>query len=109
MFAGFKMLNEAPITPDYLNSEEVLFAQTCQRSIQNLLDDLHSRAEPLRETSLARDLLEWDRRNRSGGRRTTGNDCTSGEPERVKGRFTRFADGAMISPCSGAALVTCCS
>ena len=39
VFAGFKMLNEAPITPDYLNSEEVLFAQTCQRSIQNLLDD----------------------------------------------------------------------
>ena len=39
VFAGFKMLNEAPVTPDYLNSEEVLFAQTCQRSIQNLLDD----------------------------------------------------------------------
>ena len=39
VFAGFKILNEAPITPDYLNSKEVLFAQTCQRSIQNLLND----------------------------------------------------------------------
>jgi hypothetical protein len=38
VLAGFKMLNEAPATPDYLNSEEVRFAQTCQCAIQNLLD-----------------------------------------------------------------------
>jgi hypothetical protein len=39
VFAGFRMLNEGQPTPDYLNSEEVILAQTCQRSIQNLLDD----------------------------------------------------------------------
>jgi hypothetical protein len=39
VFAGFRMLNEGQPTPDYLNSEEVRLAQTCQRSIQNLLDD----------------------------------------------------------------------
>ena len=39
VFAGFRMLNEGQPTPDYLNSEEVRLAQTCQRSIQNLLDN----------------------------------------------------------------------
>ena len=33
------MLNEGQPTIDYLNSNEVLQAQACQRAIQNLLDD----------------------------------------------------------------------
>jgi len=39
VFSGFRLLNEGQPTPAYLNSEDVLLAQTCQRSIQNLLDD----------------------------------------------------------------------
>jgi hypothetical protein len=39
VFARLRMLNEAPATFDYLNSEEALQAQACQRAIQNLLDD----------------------------------------------------------------------
>jgi hypothetical protein len=39
VLARFEPLNEGHPTPDYLNSEEVRLAQTCQRSIQNLLDD----------------------------------------------------------------------
>jgi hypothetical protein len=39
IFAHFTMLNEVSPTTDFLNSDEVLEAQACQRSIQNLLDD----------------------------------------------------------------------
>jgi hypothetical protein len=38
VFARFGMLNEGEPTIDFLNSLEVLDAQRCQRSIQNLLD-----------------------------------------------------------------------
>jgi hypothetical protein len=39
VLAQFAMLNETEPTIDFLNSEEVLQAQACQRSIQNLVDD----------------------------------------------------------------------
>ena len=39
VFAPFRMLNEGTPTTDFLNSGEVLEAQACQRSIQNLLDE----------------------------------------------------------------------
>jgi hypothetical protein len=38
VFARFGMLNEGEPTIKFLNSPEVLDAQHCQRSIQNLLD-----------------------------------------------------------------------
>jgi hypothetical protein len=38
VFAKFGMLNEGQPTIEFLNSPEVLDAQRCQRSIQNLLD-----------------------------------------------------------------------
>jgi hypothetical protein len=38
VFAKFGILNEGEPTPEFLNSPEVLYAQQCQRSIQNLLD-----------------------------------------------------------------------
>jgi hypothetical protein len=38
VFAKFRMLNEGEPTIEFLNSPEVLDAQQCQRSIQNLLD-----------------------------------------------------------------------
>ena len=39
VFAQFVMLNETEPTIDFTNSKEVLQAQACQRSIQNLVDD----------------------------------------------------------------------
>jgi hypothetical protein len=39
VFAQFAMLSETEPTIDFLNSKEVLQAQLCQRSIQNLVDD----------------------------------------------------------------------
>jgi hypothetical protein len=58
VLAGFKMLNEAPATPDYLNSEEVRFAQTCQCAIQNLLDD--STYEPSHYEKLRWLAIYWN-------------------------------------------------
>jgi len=39
VFARFRLLNEGQPTPDHLNSPEAILAQTCQSSIQNLLNE----------------------------------------------------------------------
>jgi hypothetical protein len=39
IFARLRILNETRPTVDFLNSEEILQAQACQRAIQGLLDD----------------------------------------------------------------------
>jgi hypothetical protein len=58
VFAGFRLLNEGYATPEYLNSDEVLFAQKCQRAIQNALNN--SIHEPRHYEKLRWLALYWN-------------------------------------------------
>lgn len=67
VFAGFGMLNAAEPTIEFLNSPEVLDAQRCQRSIQNLLDA--SIYEPAHYEKLRWLAIYWNSTVANGGGR----------------------------------------
>jgi hypothetical protein len=67
VFAKFGLLNEAEPTIDFLNSPEVLDAQRCQRSIQNLLDA--SIYEPRHYEKLRWLAIYWNSAVAAGARR----------------------------------------